>query len=112
MGSERGKATFWRCYGNYKGRKAAKPFLKYARAHFEESERDLAYRIYMTDSIKAVAGGLGHLSGQGYVLNKRFAEIILPELNKNSEKEQETSAETDPEIVIERIKRKLRGEIA
>lgn len=45
--------------------------MRYVKAKWEKSQRDLAYRIYITDSLYAF--------GQGKVMSERFINLIKSE---------------------------------
>ena len=66
--------------------------MRYAMARIEQEDRDMAYRIYITDSLKAIGG-----------FSARYIDLI-DKGNNSSAKEE------DPEAIIERLKKKL-GEL-
>lgn len=59
--------------------------MRYATARYEQNQREWLYRIYVTDSLKYLAG-----------LNIRYADIFAPEETRTAEE------------VIEGVKDKLR----
>lgn len=59
-------------------------------ARVEQEDRDMAYRIYITDSLKAIGG-----------FKARYVDLI-DRVNNSSSKDEES-----PEAIIERLKKKL-----
>lgn len=59
--------------------------MRYVTARYNENQRELAYRIYVTDSLKSYLG-----------LNIRYADIFSPEETRTAEE------------VIDGVKDKLR----
>jgi len=59
--------------------------MRYVEARFSQYQRDWAYRIYVTDSLKHLAG-----------LNIRYADVFAPEETRTAEE------------VIDGVKDKLR----
>lgn len=59
--------------------------MRYVTARYNENQRELAYRIYITDSLKAYLG-----------LNIRYADLFTPEETRTAEE------------VIDGVKDKLR----
>ena len=60
---------FWTCYGEYKGRKELKPFMRYVKAKAQQALEDKAYRIYVTDSLRAIINNPS---------NGRYIDMIKP----------------------------------
>lgn len=40
------------CYGEYRGRREIKPFIRYVEARLDEKSREETYRIYVTKSLQ------------------------------------------------------------
>ena len=59
--------------------------MRYVMARFEQYERDWTYRIYVTDSLKALAG-----------VNMRYADLFAPEETRTADE------------IIDGVKDKLR----
>lgn len=51
--------------------------MRYVVARYHETRRDIAYRIYVTDALKAIVEIAGGMSG-GRVDIKSFKDIIYP----------------------------------
>ena len=51
--------------------------MRYAIARYQSQQRDLAYRIYVTDCLRMVAENTAKLSKGTYTVAK-FADIINP----------------------------------
>ena len=60
--------------------------MRYAMARFNQHQRDLAYRIYVTDCLRMVAENTAKIS-QGSYTAARFYDIINPKPvdNRNGE---------------------------
>lgn len=71
--------------------------IDYCIASLRRKNKELAYRVYITDALKAVAENTSRYAG-GTVLSKRFAEYLEPP------KKEMTAQE-----VIDKIKKKMRG---
>lgn len=69
-GNERGLNLFWLCYGDYRGTKKLKQFLRYVKARAEHQNREEAYRIFVTESLKGLP--------QGKWFTVPYTEIIQP----------------------------------
>lgn len=41
----------WCSYGEYQGKKSVVSFLRYAISRFKKEQREMAFRIYITDSL-------------------------------------------------------------
>ena len=76
----------WLCIGDYRGPLSVSAFVRYARARYVHHNRELTYRIYLTDALKVVAN-----------LEVRYADYVLPQ--KKAE---------EPEQIIDRISDKLK----
>ena len=51
--------------------------MRYAMAHYQSQQRDLAYRIYVTDCLRMVTENTAKMS-QGAYTSARFYDIINP----------------------------------
>ena len=51
--------------------------MRYATARFNQHQRDLAYRIYVTDCLRMVTENTAKMSGGSYI-SAKFADIINP----------------------------------
>ena len=69
--------------------------MRYAMARYQSQQRDLAYRIYVTDCLRMVAENTAKLS-QGTYTAARFYDIINPKPADNR---------TGEEIAADIIKR-------
>ena len=69
--------------------------MRYAIARYQSQQRDLAYRIYVTDCLRMVAENTAKLS-QGTYTTARFYDIVNP---KQADKR------TGEEIAADIIKR-------
>ena len=45
---------FWLAYGEYRGRREIRPFLRYYTARLKAYTQERSYRIYVTDSLRAI----------------------------------------------------------
>ena len=52
--------------------------MRYVIARFNEQQREMAYRIYITDSLKILSENSSNLAG-GSRITTRFADIIKPQ---------------------------------
>jgi hypothetical protein len=59
--------------GEHKGNNI-KTFLRYALARYTSHQRDMAYRIYVTESLRAI--------GKGGYIKPHFADVIKPKKQK------------------------------
>ena len=69
--------------------------MRYATARFNQHQRDLAYRIYVTDCLRMVSENTAKLS-QGTYTEARFYDIINPK---------PVDKRTGEEIAVDIIKR-------
>lgn len=60
--------------GEYKGN-SIKTLLRYALARYTSHQRDMAYRIYVCDSLRLIGKG-------GSYITSRFSDIIHPKKQK------------------------------
>ena len=51
--------------------------MRYAIARFNHHQRDLAYRIYVTDCLRIISENTAKICGGSYITAK-FADIINP----------------------------------
>ena len=51
--------------------------MRYAMARFNQHQRDLAYRIYVTDCLRIISENTAKMGGGSYITAK-FADIINP----------------------------------
>lgn len=49
--------------------------MRYAMARFNQHQRDLAYRIYVTDCLRIISENTAKMGGGSYITAK-FADII------------------------------------
>lgn len=72
--------------------------MRYVTARFEREQRELAYRIYVTDALRSISVNTAKFGGGGY-MKIRFADIIMPQ-----PEDDRTSEE-----IISHIRKKLRS---
>ena len=51
--------------------------MRYAMARFNQHQRDLAYRIYVTDRLRIISETTAKIAGGSY-LTAKFSDIINP----------------------------------
>lgn len=51
--------------------------MRYAMARFNQHQRDLAYRIYVTDCLRIIIENTAKMGGGSYITAK-FSDIINP----------------------------------
>ena len=51
--------------------------MRYAIARYQSQQRDLAYRIYVTDCLRIISENTAKMGGGSYITAK-FADIINP----------------------------------
>ena len=51
--------------------------MRYAMARYQSQQRDLAYRIYVTDCLRIISENTANICGCSYITAK-FADIINP----------------------------------
>ena len=51
--------------------------MRYAMARYQSQQRDLAYRIYVTDCLRIISENTAKMGGGSYITAK-FADIINP----------------------------------
>ena len=69
--------------------------MRYAITRFNQHQRDLAYRIYVTDCLRIISENTAKIGGGSYITAK-FADIINPKPVDN---------QTGEEIAADIIKR-------
>ena len=52
--------------------------MRYAVARYQSQQRDLAYRIYVTDCLRMISENTAKISGGSYITAK-LADIINPQ---------------------------------
>jgi hypothetical protein len=70
--------------------------MRYALARAKQDSVDKAYRVYVTDALKAIAENTARYVGGGYI-KARYADLIEP-------KPEETRT---PEQIVDRMKEKI-----
>ena len=56
--------------------------MRYAMARYQSQQRDLAYRIYVTDCLRIISENTAKMGGGSYITAK-FADIINPKHTDN-----------------------------
>ena len=51
--------------------------MRYAMARYQSQQRDLAYRIYVSDCLRIISENTAKIGGGSYITSK-FADIINP----------------------------------
>jgi hypothetical protein len=63
-------------------------FMRYVMARYESEQRELAYRIYVTETLRKISESTANFGGGEY-MRARFADLIKidhrPEDNRTSE---------------------------
>ena len=75
-GQQEGSEVLWLCMGEYKGNNI-KTLLRYALARYTSHQRDMAYRIYVTESLRAI--------GKGGYIKPHFTDLIKPKKPKTED---------------------------
>lgn len=57
--------------------------MRYVVARYNEKQRDMAYRIYLTDSFKCIAENTAQSAPEGHYLTARYYDIINPQPQDN-----------------------------
>ena len=73
-------------------------FMRYVMARYENYQRELAYRIYITDALRSISENTAKFGGGGY-MKVRFADIIMPQPEDDLTSEE----------IISHIREKLRS---
>lgn len=63
------------CLGEYRGIKKANVFLRYVISKYKEQQKEMAYRIYVTECLRMITENTAKQSGGSYI-NKPFADVI------------------------------------
>ena len=63
------------CLGEYRGIKKANVFLRYVISKYKEQQKEMAYRIYVTECLRIMTANTAKQSGGSYI-NKPFADVI------------------------------------
>ena len=63
-----GQRIFWLSYGEYRGKREIKPFLRYVEARIDENNREEAYRLFISESVR--------LAPQGKYITKSYSDIF------------------------------------
>lgn len=48
---------YWLAYGEYRGRRELKPFLRYVISRYQADNRNMAYRFYVTTALQNIPQG-------------------------------------------------------
>ena len=56
--------------------------MRYAMARYQSQQRDLAYRIYVTDCLRIISENTAKMGGGSYITAK-LADIINPKTTDN-----------------------------
>lgn len=51
--------------------------MRYVVARYNEKQRDMAYRIYITDALKTITEDIAHANGGKY-MTLRYYDVINP----------------------------------
>lgn len=75
--------------------------MRYVASRLKQHAEEVAYRIYVTDGLKAISGNTGRSISQGTEMTKRYYDVLTtakkPPENRTAEE------------IISDIKRKLSG---
>ena len=63
------------CLGEYQGIRRANVFLRYVVSKYKEQQKEMAYRIYVTECFRIMTENTAKQSGGSYI-NKPFADVI------------------------------------
>lgn len=72
-------------------------------SRLKQISEDEAYRIYVTDALKAIAGNTAHFAKDGTMMSKRFSDFITKASDEPSE---------DDEIKAQKIKDHMKDVLA
>ena len=61
--------------------------MRYAVARYQSHQRDLAYRIYVTDCLRIIGENTANMGGVAYI-SAKFSDIINPKPADNRTGEQ------------------------
>lgn len=67
--------------------------MRYVKSRFQTENQDLAYRIYVTDSVKSVFG-----------LNRRYYDLIKTDFERETYVEETRTPEEIKNSIMEKIK--------
>ena len=67
--------------------------MRYVKSRFQSENQDLAYRIYVTDSVKSVFG-----------LNRRYYDLIKTDFEQETYVEETRTPEEIKKSIMEKIK--------
>lgn len=59
---------YWLCYGEYRGKRELKSFLRYVSARAEQQRRECTYRFYVCETLR--------LMPQNQILKKSYYEML------------------------------------
>lgn len=85
--------------------------MRYVVARLEQESRDQAYRIFVTEALKAITENTAHYVGMsglvkaGMTLTKSYQDILNPDQRTREAKKEETRS---GEEIISDIKNKLK----
>lgn len=72
----------WIAVGDYRGPRKLSIFLRYVIARLSQKERDMAYRIYLTDCLRFIGQSTAESAktagGEGKYITARFADFLHP----------------------------------
>lgn len=72
----------WIAVGDYRGPRKLSIFLRYVMARLSQQERDMAYRIYLTDCLRFIGQSAAESAkmagGEGKYITARFADFLHP----------------------------------
>jgi len=75
--------------------------MEHCIASYAHSQKELAFKIYVTDALKCAVENIAGIAGHGSLISKRFADIIVLE-----EPEEEEVLDTK-EKVVAKIRKKF-----
>ena len=81
------------CLGEYQGIRQANVFLRYVVSKYKEQQKEMAYRIYVTECLRMITENTAKQGGGSYI-NKPFADVI----GNNKPKDERTADEIIADI--------------
>lgn len=81
--------------------------MRYVEARLKQKQRDEAYRIYVTDALKAISENTSKFAG-GQYMNKRYVDDFLPEPTEKEEKEVIEDTRTPELFARDMLKRAIK----
>lgn len=66
--------------------------MRYVNARYNQQRRDLAYRIYVSDGLKAISENLSRVGGGSYLI-ARYADLIDDSKQKDTRTGDEVAAD-------------------